>query len=273
MVLKELSIQRTRVGLSYNMLRILVTGSKGMIGSRLFKKLESISVDFKNGHSLTPEENKTGIVYLAGIDVRSGHNLITTELPRDIDIIYHLAAQSSVEASWRDPVHDMDNVRMTARLVKEYPNAKIIYAASSATPTTSPYGFSKWASAEYIKNFHKNYVICTLPNVYGERGGKSVVDIFKDSDEVIIYGDGKQTRSYIHVDDIVEGLILAKDWDVGTYYLGDGKATSVNDLLRESQVVKFYPARNEAYEAVAKNTTPNWKPKINVINYLHEKNL
>lgn len=226
---------------------ILICGHKGFIGSRLFKKLKAV-----------------------GIDIKDGHNLITTELPKDIDVIYHLAAQSSVEASWQDPVNDMDNIRMTARLVKEYPDAKIIYTASSATPTTSPYGFSKWACAEYIKNFHKNYVICTLPNVYGQKGGKSVVDIFKDSKEVTIYGDGKQTRSYVHVDDIVEALILAKDWEIGEYSLGDGKATSVLDLA-EDKYAKFALARRESKEAVALNTTPNWEPKINVIDYLHEK--
>ena len=222
----------------------LVTGHKGFIGSRLFKKLKAV-----------------------GIDIKDGHNLITTELPKGIDVIYHLAAQSSVESSWQDPVHDMDNIRMTARLVKEYPNAKIIYVASAATATTSPYGFSKWASAEYIKNFHKNYVICTLPNVYGEKGGKSVVDIFKDNDKVTIYGDGEQTRSYVHVDDIVDALVLAKDWDVGGYSLGDGKATSVLELAMAKEV-KFAPARREAREAVLGNTTPNWKPKINVFDYL-----
>ena len=73
----------------------LITGHKGFIGSRLFKRLKAV-----------------------GIDIKNGHNLITTELPKDIDIIYHLAAQSSVEASWHDPIHDMDNLRMTARLVK-----------------------------------------------------------------------------------------------------------------------------------------------------------
>lgn len=228
--------------------RILITGHKGFIGSRLFKKIKAI-----------------------GIDIKNGHNLITTELPKNIDVIYHLAAQSSVEASWKDPVHDMDNIRMTARLVKEYPNAKIIYTASSATKDTSPYGFSKWASAEYIKNFHKNYVICVLPNVYGEKGGKSVVDIFKDNDEVVIYGDGKQTRSYVHVDDIVEALILAKDWEKGEYFLGDGKATTVLELAKGKKIM-FAPTRKEAREAVAPNTTPNWKPSINILDYLYEKN-
>ncbi len=222
----------------------LITGHRGMIGSRLFERIGGI-----------------------GIDLKEGQNLITTELPKDIDIIYHLAAQSSVEASWQDPVHDMDNLRMTARLVKEYPNAKIIYTASSATKETSPYGFSKWASAEYIKNFHENYVICVLPNVYGKEGGKSVVDIFKRNKEVVVYGDGNQTRSYVHVDDIVRALLLAKDWPKGEYYLGDGKATSVLDLAKGKEVT-FVPARKEVYESVPPNTTPDWNTNINVLDYL-----
>ena len=225
-------------------MQIMITGHKGMIGSRLFKKIGGL-----------------------GIDIKDGHNLITTELPKDIDLIYHLAAQSSVEASWQDPVHDMDNIRMTARLVKEYPNAKIIYTASAATPTTSPYGFSKWAAGKYIQNFHKNYVICMLPNVYGEKGGKSVVDIFKGQDEVTIYGDGEQTRSYVHVDDIVEALVLAKDWEMGEYFLGNGKAVSVLDLAKGKKI-KFAEARKEAREAVLPNTTENWKPTKNVFDYM-----
>lgn len=229
---------------------ILLTGSEGFIGKRLQKKLQG---------------------KVERIDFRLGLDLISCPLPNNIDVIYHLAAQTSVESSWYDPVFDSNNLRITARLVKEYPNAKIIYTASSATKDTSPYGFSKWASAEYIKNFHKNYVICTLPNVYGQKGGKSVVDIFKDNDEVTIYGDGGQTRSYVHVDDIVEALILAKDWEIGEYSLGDGKATTVSDLLRDGQLINIMPARKEAYEAVAPNTSPNWKPKINIIDYLNEK--
>jgi len=225
-------------------MQTLITGNLGMIGSRLFKKIKAV-----------------------GIDIKDGHNLITTELPKDIDVIYHLAAQSSVEASWQDPVHDMDNLRMTARIVKEYPEARIIYTASSATKETSPYGFSKWASGEYIKNFHKNYVICILPNVYGEKGGKSVVDIFKENDEVTIYGDGGQTRSYVHVDDIVEALMLAKNWETGEYFLGDGRATSVLELAKGKEI-EFASARKEAHEAVSPNTTPNWRAKINVFSYL-----
>ena len=226
---------------------ILVTGYSGYIGSLLFEELDSVAT---------------------GVDLKDGMNLITCDLPKDIDVIYHLAAQSSVESSWHDPVYDADNLRMTIRLVKEYPNARIIYANSAAakSPIMSPYGFSKWASGEYIKTFHKDYVICTFPNVYG-RNNKSVVDIFKTSNEVTIYGDGLQLRDYVHVDDIIKGLLLAKDWPGGEYEMGSGVATSVLDLAKGKQITFALP-RKEARESVLINNTPNWKPVIRVLDYL-----
>lgn len=217
---------------------ILITGHRGFIGSRLHAKLPDA----------------------IGIDVREGHNLLSTTLPRDIDIIYHLAAQSDVMASWDDPVHDLDNIRITARLVKVYPNAKIIYANSCASiDPQSPYGFSKKVCADYLKIFHKNYVSCVFPNIYGE-GSRSVIDIFKNKDEVTIYGDGEQTRDYVHVDDIVDGLILAKDWDVGEYFMGSGKNTTVNELAKGKKIT-YAPARKEPHDVVVPNTTPNWTPR------------
>lgn len=202
-----------------------------------------------------------------GIDIQDGFNLLTCDLPNEVDTIFHLAAQTSVESSWHDPVHDMDNIRMTARLVKQYPFAKIIYASSAAAipPLTSPYGFSKWAAKEYIKSFHSNWVICTFPNIYG--GEKSVVDIFKGKEKVVVYGDGKQTRDFVHVDDIVEGLLKAKDWPMAEYYMGSGIPTSILELAKGKKVIHA-PARVEARESVLPNTTPNWKPVIQVHDYL-----
>lgn len=222
---------------------ILITGHRGFIGTRLFAKIGG-----------------------RGIDVREGYNLLTCKLP-EADIIYHLAAQSDVMASWDDPLHDLDNIRITARLVQEYPNAKIIYANScAAVDKASPYGFSKWAAGEYLKAFHKNVVNCIFPNIYGE-GSRSVVDLFKGKDEVTVYGDGLQTRDYVHVDDIVQGLSQAKEWDAGDYYMGSGISTNVL-ALAEGKRINFAPARKEAYEVIVPNTTPNWKPTINVFDYL-----
>ena len=195
------------------------------------------------------------------MDIREGHNILTCNLP-DADIVYHLAAQSDVQASWDDPLNDLENIRITARLVDRFPNAKIIYTNSSASldPSSSPYGFSKWASGEYLKRFHSNYVICTLPNVYGE-GSRSVVDVFKGKDSVVIYGDGKQTRDYVHVDDIVEGLVQAQNWPVGEYQLASGVSTTVLELAK-GKSIQFLPARKEAREIKMSNTTPGWIPHI-----------
>lgn len=226
---------------------ILITGYRGYIGSILFEKLKSANP--------------------IGIDFREGYNLLTCELPENIDLIYHLAAQSSVESSWHDPLHDLDNIRITARLVHAYPHARIIYANSCASvDPVSPYGFSKWASGEYIKRFHRDWVSCIFPNIYG-KGGHSVVDIFKDQGSVTVYGDGKQTRDYVHVDDIVEGLVLAHNWKRGEYFMGSGKSTSVLELA-DGKVIEFAPQRREPREVNVPNTTPNWKTTINVLDYI-----
>jgi nucleoside-diphosphate-sugar epimerase len=225
------------------MMQVLITGHRGFIGSLLANEVEA-----------------------AGVDLKDGQNLLSCSLP-EAYLVYHLAAQTSVEASWGDPVHDMDNLRMVARIVKKYPHAKIVYASSAAAiDPKSPYGFSKWAGAEYLKRFHKNAVICVFPNVYG-RGSKSVVDLFKDKEKVTIYGDGEQIRDYVHVDDIVEGLVQARNWPAGEYFMGSGKGTSVLQLA-EGKTAVFEPARKEARESILPNTTPDWKPTVQVLDYL-----
>jgi len=226
---------------------ILVTGHLGFIGQHLVKKL--------------PE-------YI-GIDIKDGLNLLTCKLPKDIDVIYHLAAQSQVEPSWSDPLHDLDNIKITARLVHEYPNARIIYANSCASiNVSSPYGFSKGQSGEYLKRFHKNYVSCVFPNIYGENS-HSVVDIFKGKEEVTIFGDGTHIRDYVYVGDLVEGLLKAQNWPVGEYFMGSGIQTNLLQLA-EGRTVHFKEARKEQRESVLPNTTPNWQPTIKVLDYINE---
>lgn len=232
---------------------ILITGYRGFIGRGLTKHL----------FSLTDGE-------LSGIDLKDGYDLLSTPGIKDVQTVYHLAAQTSVESSWTDPVHDANNLRLMARIVQLYPKAKIIHTNScAALDPKSPYGFSKKASADYMKKFHKGeWVDCVLPNVYGP-GSNSVVDIFKGKDEVTVYGDGKQVRDYVHVHDIHHALLLAQDWPTGEYHLGSGKGTTVLQLA-EGKKIDFKPARKEEREVVLKNTTPNWKPTIKVLGYLND---
>lgn len=229
-------------------MRILITGYKGAIGSKLAKRFEDHEI--------------------VGIDTKNGQNLLTCELPENIDLIYHLAAHASVEESWKDPVRNMENITSTVRLAHAYPNTRIIYASSCSTiDPASPYGFSKKGGHDYLVLFHPNSVICMFPNIYGT--GRSVVDFFKGKDKVIIYGDGTHKRDYVHIDDIVEGLVKAKDWDAGVYQLGSDNIHTVLELAEGKEVV-FKPERKEATESLIKNTTPNWKAIINVIKYINE---
>lgn len=227
-------------------MRILITGFKGNIGSKL-------SILFDN---------------FVGIDTKEGKNLITCDLPKEVDLIFHLAAHAPVEHSWQDPVRTMENITSTVRLATEYPNAKIVFASTGASiDPVSPYGFSKWACNEYLKRFHKNSVILYFPNIFGT--SRSVVDIFKGREEVTIYGDGEQTRDYVHVDDIVSGLYKAQDWEPGEYFLGSGIKTSLLQLVEGKKII-FKEPRKEARESVLPNTTPNWSPTINVLEYIND---
>lgn len=228
---------------------ILITGYKGFIGSKLHEALHGLGIEHD------------------GIDLQDGQNLLTCDLPYEPDIIYHLAAQSSVEASWYDPLHDLDNIRITARLAHEYPDAKIIYANSCASlGASSPYGFSKWASGEYLMHLHRNTVNCVFPNIYG-KGSKSVVDIFNTKQVVPIFGDGLAVRDYVHVDDIIEGLLKARSWPTGTYFMGSGIGTRVIDLAK-NRGIQWLPARKEEREVIVPNTTPDWAPTIKVMDYI-----
>lgn len=224
---------------------MLITGFKGNIGSRLYK--------------FFPDA--------VGIDTKDGKDLLTCELPSNVDVVYHLAAHAPVEDSWKDPVRTVQNLATTVRLVHQYPDAKIIFASTGASlDPASPYGFSKWACNEYLKRFHKNAVILYFSNIFGIP--RSVVDIFKGKDEVVIYGDGLQTRDYVHVDDIVKGLVKAKDWGAGEYMMGSTIETNLLELA-EGKTVIFKPARKEARESVLPNTTPNWSPQVNVLEYIN----
>lgn len=223
---------------------ILITGHRGFIGTKLSEKIPNF----------------------IGIDKKEANNLLYCDLPDNIDVIYHLASQTSVEDSWNNPTADSFNIQMTLRLIEKYPKAKIIFTQSaSSLDITSPYGLSKKTCEEYLKLLHKNTVVLVLPNVYG--GGKGIVDIIKNNKDITIYGDGTQSRDFVHVDDIVNALLLAQKWDIGRYMCGSGIKTRIIDLL-ENKVVNFAPKRQEIYESVLENTTPNWRPLINVKDYV-----
>lgn len=233
--------------------RILVTGHKGFIGSYLYEEL------LKNNEVI-------------GIDLKSGEDVMNCNLPKYIDIVYHLAAQTNVIKSVKYPWYDAhNNIMTTIRLIDKYPKAKFIFTSSVASENpVSPYGLSKLCAEMYIKLLSKNYVILKLPNVYGD-GGHGVVEKF-DKDRILkVYGDCQ--RDFVNIKDIVDALLKSKNWKQGTYYSGSGVPTKIKDLVKMfNKPIRYLPQRKgDIKVSRVKNTTPNWKPKIKVKDYINEK--
>lgn len=270
-------------------MQYLITGVSGFIGNNLYKTLK-LKQDNSPGQFI--DDAIFGMDKVIGLDIlnEKSYDMLDkwVDFHGSIDYIYHLAGQTSVNDSFSDMSQDAkDNILTMIELIKRFPNAKIIYTQTSACVPekgkiwqiidiikgrqyipNSPYGLSKKTAGDYLKAFHNDYVICYLPNVYGE-GGKGVVDIFKKTDDVDIYGDGEQKRTFVSVNDIVEGLIKAQDWQKGEYFMGGTKPVSVNELAFNKRVV-HKKARQEVRESIIPNTTPDWKPIINVKDYLKQ---
>lgn len=235
-------------------MKILVTGHKGFIGSYLHEALA------KEGHEVF------------GIDKKEGKDILVCDLP-DVDLVYHLAAQTQVTKSVEDPVSDAtDNILGTIKIAERYKDTKVIYASSAGAIQEiigSPYGISKKTGEDYLNLLNEKTVICRFPNVVG-KGGAGVIEIFKNQDKNTVYGDGKQIRDFVHVLDIVKGLLLAQKWDSGLYELGSGKDVSVLEIAEAvGKPYEFAPAREgEILISRCKNTTPNWKPEMDIMDYI-----
>jgi len=229
-------------------MRILITGYKGFIGSYLFKKLDAI-----------------------GLDIKDGHDLLTCELP-DADVVIHLAANASVVNSMEDPEYDVKcNILTTLRLLKRYQKAKFIFASSGGAiqdEIISVYGLSKLACENYIKLLHDNYVILRFSNIFG-KGGHGVIEKFIEGMPTI-YGDGSASRDYVHVEDITDGIVKALEWEKGLYLMGGGTQATVKELAEATgKEITYEDSRiGEVLNSFVKNTTPNWKPTINAIDYV-----
>ena len=239
------------------MITIGITGNKGFIGTAL---KEAIVKKYEK----TDDQVRCYLLDLPGFD------LLHMNAPK-VDVLFHLAAQTDVQKSIEDPMVDAKvNILGTIKILKHNPDAKIIIAGSAATDNPqSPYGVSKLAQELYATILHKNAVICRFPNVFAEND-HGVVGKFINKKECWVNGDGKQTRTFVYVGDVAEGLIKAMDWKPGVYNFGGAKPVSILALAKATgKKIIFNPALpNEIRKSEMQNTTPNWKPKVDVKNYI-----
>ncbi len=233
------------------MKNILVTGGAGFIGSNLIKKLidEGHNVTCLDDYSTGTNENEVKEAKYINDDIE---NII--KLKMRFDICFHLAAQSRVQPSFDNPQESVRvNIIGTTRVMEwaKNNNVKVIYAGSSSKhhdPSDSPYAMTKFLGEEicklYKKSFNVNVEIARFYNVYGplepldEKFG-NVIGIWRSKvikgEPLPIVGDGNQKRDFVHVYDIVDGLIKIAFTDINhsdAWELGTGVNYSVNELFK-----------------------------------------
>lgn len=248
---------------------VLVTGGAGFIGSHTVDALlnEGSSVwvldDLSTGslRNLRAWRNSSKFHFRRGSTLQA--NLVA-RLSKRVDAIIHLAAIVSPYYSVKKPqVVNAVNVTGTMNVLNcaiREKSQRVVFASSSSVygdqtllpiaednplhPIT-PYGASKLSGEKYCEAFNRTYGLSTISlryfNVYGERQSANpysgVIAIFskqlKRGAKPTIYGDGSQTRDFIHVSDVVRANLQALKANASAsdnYNVGTGRATSINEL-------------------------------------------
>jgi len=220
---------------------ILLTGSRGFIASGL--DLKADGMDLKN-EPYDPQQD-----------------VIAYEAVKNYDVVIHTAALTSVTESMEKPYdYIWTNVIGTMNMLKQNPEAYFIYLSTCAVygegmghtlnsrlKPDSVYATTKLSGEFLVKNLAKSWCILRLTNVIGpgERGEPNVYQVFEKEETLPIYGDGLQTRDFIHVDSVraVIKRAVEHEWS-GTYNIGSGKAKTVLEVAKEfNKPMKFLPER------------------------------
>jgi UDP-glucose 4-epimerase len=248
----------------------LVTGAAGFIGSHLIthllkqgnivKAIDNLTIgtedninDFKENANFT----------FFNVDIRDISQL--RKVMAGVEFVLHHAALASVQESIKDPLVCNDvNVLGTLNVLVAARDAgvkRVVFASSAAVygdgvqgkkteemllKPLSPYAVSKIAGEQYCRAFSKVYNLPTIClryfNVFGERQSSSsayaaVIPLFikaiRDNQSPTIFGSGKQTRDFVHVDNIVHANILACESSIlhGVYNIGSGSTTNLLELI------------------------------------------
>lgn len=213
--------------------KILVTGSSGFVGSYVMELFpDAIGYDVKNS-------NKDNIL--------NKQHLFRILKKNKTDTIIHLAAYVSVADSEKQPqIYKKNNIEGTMCVVGAAIKAgvgKIIYASSSASsqPTSSIYALTKYVPELILDCFKDEIDTVSLRffNIYGKGSnpvyGRVIDNFIKGTKRgrIIIHGDGKQTRDFIHARDVARAIKLAVEKKItsgSVIDIGTGKTTSVNRL-------------------------------------------
>jgi UDP-glucose 4-epimerase len=244
---------------------VVVTGGAGFIGSNLCRTL------LGHGAKVTAYDNlysgKIGFIEdlidkgltFVQEDVRDQAAL--EEATKNCDVIFHLAAQTSVPFSMDNPKEDCEiNVVGTVNALEaaRKAGARVVFASSAAvygnpekrpTPETYPthpvafYGLTKLLGENYCRFYHENYglevVMFRIFNVYGPDCHGAIYDFLnklrKNTKKLEVLGTGKQSRDFVYISDMVDALLKAATSPAApgeVFNVGTGTTTSVAELAK-----------------------------------------
>jgi len=248
--------------------KALVTGCAGFIGSHLTDKLLDngyyvIGIDCFTDYypRKIKEANLEKALENANFKLIIKDILDIDEFPK-VDYVFHEAAQAGVRTSWGKTfeIYARNNILATQKLLEFYKDSdikKFVYASSSSVygdvsnlpmkeesllNPLSPYGVTKLAAENLCYLYYKNYnfpiVSLRYFTVYGPRQrpdmafNKFVRNLINGK-EIMIYGNGEQTRDFTYIDDVVRATILAAENDgVGEVLnIGGGSRISINKVI------------------------------------------
>jgi UDP-glucose 4-epimerase len=262
-------------------MRAMVTGVAGFIGSHLAERLVSDGWEVLGVDSFTEtydralkERNIEGLRGKKGFEMVRGDllGLELAELLGSVRVVFHLAAEAGVRSSWGSDFSKYvnRNVLATQRLLeacRDRPLEKFIYASSSSIygemqelkpldeldcpMPHSPYGVTKLAAEHLCRTYWRNFGVPVVSlryfTVYGPRQRPDMAfhrflrSIYEGS-EVVIFGDGDQSRDFTFVSDVVDATLLAATRGVngGVYNIGGGSRATLTEVLRIMEEVTSY---------------------------------
>ena len=249
----------------------LVTGAAGFIGSHLCRRLLKdghtvTGVDcFTDFYPrLMKEKNIEPLLKHARFRLiaKDLDGLDLHEILKGVEVLFHLAAQAGVRSSWGQnfTIYTRNNIQVTQKILeaaRDTTPLRIVYASTSSVygltpilPMTetaplypvSPYGVTKLAAEQLCFLYHKSFGLPTLSlrffTVYGpgQRPDMAFHKFFQaigEGREIPIFGDGRQTRDFTYIDDIVEATVAAMTLGRPgeTYNVGGGHRETLNDLF------------------------------------------
>lgn len=307
------------------MVKALVTGGAGFIGSHV------VDAYIEAGHQVTVIDsldtgsrgyvNPGARLYEADILDPSVEDIIARERPA---VVNHHAAQASISRSVADPIQDariniLGSIHLL-ELARKHEIRNFIFASSGGAiyghqksypakedhplNPVNAYGIAKLSVEKYLEYYRQvhriRYVSLRYGNVYGPRqnphGEAGVVAIFTGAllqgNRPIIYGDGKQTRDFVHIQDVVRANILTLDLllrddgssftEPAAFNIGTGRETSVIEILHHLALMVGRPAechfdmpregeiRRSVLDSGRADTVLGWRPRCSLEEGLRE---